>query len=92
MLGQFEWISSGQPKPVASTIYKPLDKPPIERKRDADKPRNPYRVSKAKKLVRCGRCQKEGHKARRCIKTVSSLYKEPVYWIVEKIKNEPYFR
>ena len=22
---------------------------------------------------------------------VSSLYKEPIYWIVEKIKNEPYF-
>ena len=60
MSGQSEWILNGQPKPVAPTIYKPLDKPPIKREIDADEPRKPYRVSRANKLVRCGKCQKEG--------------------------------
>ena len=41
MPGQSEWISSGQPKPVAPTIYKPLGRPPIKRKREVDEPRNP---------------------------------------------------
>ena len=59
-------MSSGQPKPVAPTIYKPPARPPIKRKRDADEPRNLYKVSRANKLVRCERCQKEGHNARRC--------------------------
>ena len=64
--GQSEWMSSGQPKPIAPTIYKPPGRPPMKRKRDADKSRNPYKVSRANKLVRCGRCQKEGHNARGC--------------------------
>ena len=41
MPGQSEWISSGQPKPVAPTIYKPPGRPPIKRKREVDEPRNP---------------------------------------------------
>ena len=36
----------------------------MKRKRDADEPRNPYKVSRANKPVRCGMCQKEGHNAR----------------------------
>ncbi|KAL0007954.1 hypothetical protein SO802_009456 [Lithocarpus litseifolius] len=66
MPGQSEWVSSGQPKPVVSIIYKPPGRPPMKRKRNADEPRNPYKVSRANKLVRCGRCQKEGHNARGC--------------------------
>ena len=60
MSGQSEWILNGQPKPVAPTIYKPLNRPPIKRKIDADEPRKPYRVSRANKSVRCEKCQKEG--------------------------------
>ena len=66
MLGQSEWISSGQPKPIAPTIYKPPSRPPIKRKKDVDEPRNPCRVSRANKSMRCGRCQKEGNNARGC--------------------------
>ena len=66
MPGQSEWMSSGQPKPVAPTIYKPLGRPPMKRKRDADEPRNPFKVSRANKPMRCGRCQNEGHNARGC--------------------------
>ncbi|KAK9996210.1 hypothetical protein SO802_020896 [Lithocarpus litseifolius] len=43
MPGQSEWVSSGQPKPVARIIYKPLGRPPMKRKRDVDEPRNPYK-------------------------------------------------
>ena len=56
MPSQFEWISSGQPAHVAPTIYKPLSRPPIKRKWDVDEPKNPYKVSRANKLVKCGRC------------------------------------
>ncbi|XP_075663241.1 uncharacterized protein LOC142632788 [Castanea sativa] len=38
MPGQFEWMSSGQPKPVAPIIYKPPGRPPLKRKKDADEP------------------------------------------------------
>ena len=56
MPSQFEWISSGQPKPFTPTIYKPPGRLPIKGKRDVNKPRNPYRASRANKLVRYGRC------------------------------------
>ena len=56
MLGQFEWMSSGQPKPITPVVYKPPGRPPMKRKRDADKP-NPYKVSKPNRAVRYGRCQ-----------------------------------
>ena len=44
MPSQSEWISSGQPTPIAPIIYKPPGKPPITRKRDVDEPRNSYKV------------------------------------------------
>ena len=66
MPSQFKWMSSGQPKPITPTIYKPPGRPPMKRKRDADELRNPYKVSRANKPVRCGMCQKEWHNARGC--------------------------
>ncbi|KAK9986371.1 hypothetical protein SO802_031322 [Lithocarpus litseifolius] len=75
MPGQSEWVSSGQPKLVAPIIYKPPGKPPMKRKRDADEPRNLYKVSRANKPVRCGRCQKEGHNARGCKANVTGKWK-----------------
>ena len=65
MLGQFEWMSSGQPKLVALIVYKPPGRLPMKRKRDADEP-NPYKVSRENRAVRCGRCQQERHNARGC--------------------------
>ena len=44
----------------------------MKRKRDVDEPRNPYKVFRANKPVRCGRCQKEGHNARGCKANVTS--------------------
>ena len=66
MSGQFEWMSSSQPKLVVPIIYKPPDRPPMKRKKDADEPRNPYKVSRANKLVRCEMRQKEVHNAKGC--------------------------
>ena len=66
MPSQSKWISSGQLKPVTPTIYKPPGRPPIKRKKDVDELRNPYRVSRANKPIRCGRYQKEGNNARGC--------------------------
>ena len=52
--------------PVAPTIYKPLGRPPIKGKRDADEPRNSYRVSRANNPIKCGRRQRKGYNARGC--------------------------
>ena len=71
MLGQSEWMSSGQPKPVAPIVYKLPGRPPMKKKRDADES-NPYKVSRANRSVRCGRCQQEGHNARGCKANVTS--------------------
>ncbi|XP_065623664.1 uncharacterized protein LOC111995617 [Quercus suber] len=71
MHSQSEWMSSGQPKPVAPIVYKPPSRPPMKRKRDADEP-NLYMVSRANKPMRCGRCQKEWHNARGCKANVTS--------------------
>ena len=66
MPSQSKWISSGQLKPITPTIYKPPGRPPIKRKKDVDELRNPYRMSRANKPMRCGRCQKEGNNAKGC--------------------------
>lgn len=71
MPGQSEWMSSGYPKPIAPIVHKSPGRPPIKKKRDADEP-NPYKVFRANRVVRCGRCQKEGHNARRCKANVTS--------------------
>ena len=66
MPGQSKWISSGQPKPIASIIYKSSSRPPVKRKRDDDEPRNLYRMSRANKSMRYGRCQKKENNAKGC--------------------------
>ena len=78
MPSQSEWMSSGQPKPVAPTVYKPPGRPPMKRKKNADEP-NPYKVSRANRPVRCGMCQQEGHNARGCkAKPIApTIYKPP---------------
>ncbi|XP_030933015.1 uncharacterized protein LOC115958893 [Quercus lobata] len=66
MLGQSEWAEIGQFAPLASHIYKPPGRPPKQRKRALDEPRNPYKASRLNRLVRCGKCKKEGHNSRGC--------------------------
>ncbi|XP_023894356.1 uncharacterized protein LOC112006306 [Quercus suber] len=65
MPGQSEWMSSGQPKPVAPIVYKPPGRLTMKRKRDADEP-NPYKVSRVNRPLRCGKCHQEGYNAREC--------------------------
>ena len=52
--------------PVAPTVYKPAGRPPMKRKKDADEPNNPYKVSRSYKPIKCGFCHQEGHNSRRC--------------------------
>ncbi|KAK9992705.1 hypothetical protein SO802_027690 [Lithocarpus litseifolius] len=69
ILSMLEWIkvrlmSRLYVKKIGTEKYD--GRPPMKRKRDADETRNPYKVSRANKPKRCGRCQKEGHNARGC--------------------------
>ena len=66
MPSQLEWVETGQPAPLAPHIYKPSGRPPKQRKRASDEPRNPYKASRLNKPVRCGKCKKEGHNSKGC--------------------------
>ena len=64
--GQDEWVETNLPAPVAPIVYKPAGRPPMKRKKDADEPNNPYKVSRSYKPIKCGFFHKEGHNSRRC--------------------------
>ncbi|XP_050280848.1 uncharacterized protein LOC126721820 [Quercus robur] len=66
MPGQSEWAETGQPAPLAPHIYKPLGRPPKQKKRASDEPRNPYKASRLNRLVRCGKCNKEWYNSKGC--------------------------
>ena len=40
--GQDEWVETNLPTPVALIVYKPVGRPPMKRKKDANEPNNPY--------------------------------------------------
>ena len=54
--GQDEWVETNLPTPVALIVYKPAGRPPMKRKKDADEPNNPYKVSRSYRLIKCGFC------------------------------------
>ena len=66
MPGQSEWAETGQPASLVPNIYKPPGRPPKQRKRASDEPRNLYKASRLNKPVRCGKCKKKGHNSRGC--------------------------
>ena len=72
MLGHTQWVETNQLAPIAPHVYKPPSRPPKQRKRDPEEPRNPYRFSRMNKTIKCGKCQKEGHNARRCKASITS--------------------
>ena len=72
MLGQFEWVETNQHASVAPYVYEPLGEPPKQRKRDSEEPRNPYRVFRMNKTIKCEKCKKEGHNARGCKAGITS--------------------
>ena len=64
--GQDEWVENNLCSPVAPIVYKPLGRPPMKKKKDADEPNNPYKVSRLYRPIKCGFCHREGHNSRRC--------------------------
>ena len=64
--GQDEWVETNQPAPVVLIVYKLLGTPPMKRKKDADEPNNPYKVSRSYRPIKCGFYHQEGHNLRRC--------------------------
>ena len=47
-------------------VKKAPGKPKKQRKRDPNEPRNPYKIKKCVKDLRCGKYRKVGHNARTC--------------------------
>ena len=70
--GQDEWVETNQPAPVAPIVYKPPSRLPMKRKKDADKPNNPYKVSRSNRPIKCGICHKERHNSRKCKAGITS--------------------
>ena len=66
LFGQDEWIETNQLASVAQIVYKPLGRPLMKRKKDADEPNNLYKVSRSNRPIKCGFCHKEKHNSRRC--------------------------
>ena len=64
--GQDEWVETNLPALVAPIVYKPVGRPPMKRKKNADEPNNPYKVSRSDRSIKCGFCHKEGHNSRSC--------------------------
>ena len=54
--GQDEWVETNLPTLVAPIVYKPAGRPPMKRKKDADEPNNPYKVSRSNRPIKCGFC------------------------------------
>lgn len=63
---QSEWIKTSLSASIAPIVYKPLGRPPVLRKKGANEPRNPNRISRMYKSVRCGDCKLLGHNSRGC--------------------------
>ena len=59
MPSQLQWVQTGQLAPIALHVYKPPSRPPKLRKKAHDEPRNPYRVSRMNKTIKCGKCHRE---------------------------------
>ena len=64
--GQDEWIETNQLASVTPIVYKPLGRPLMKRKKDADEPNNLYKVSRSNRPIKYEFCHKEGHNSRRC--------------------------
>jgi hypothetical protein len=66
MPGQDEWIKSGHLPPQPPHVLRPPGRPKKLRRRDPDEPRNPHKVSRMNRQIKCGKCNKVGHNSRSC--------------------------
>ena len=69
---QDEWIETNHLAYVASIVHKPQSRPPMKRKKDANEPNNPYKVSRLSRPIKCGFCHKEWHNSRGCKARITS--------------------
>jgi hypothetical protein len=66
MLGQDEWIKTRHLPPQPPRVLKPPERPKKLRRRDPDKLRNPYKVSRMNRHIKCEKRKKVGHNSRSC--------------------------
>jgi hypothetical protein len=72
MPGQDEWIKSGHLPPQPPHVLRPLGRPKKLRRRDPDEPRNPHKVSRMNREIKCGKYNKVGHSLRSCNASITS--------------------
>uniref|UniRef100_A0A2N9HYT5 SWIM-type domain-containing protein n=1 Tax=Fagus sylvatica TaxID=28930 RepID=A0A2N9HYT5_FAGSY len=66
MPGQDQWIKSGHLPSQPPHVLRPPGRPKKLRRRDPDEPRNPHKVSRMNRQIKCGKCNKLGHNSRSC--------------------------
>ena len=66
MPSQDEWIKSGHLPPQPPHFLRPPERLKKLRRRDSDEPRNPYKISRMNRQIKCGKCNKVGHNSRSC--------------------------
>uniref|UniRef100_A0A2N9H3T4 SWIM-type domain-containing protein n=1 Tax=Fagus sylvatica TaxID=28930 RepID=A0A2N9H3T4_FAGSY len=66
MPGQDEWIKIRHLPLQPPHVLRLLGRPKKLRRRDPDEPRNPRKVSRMNRHIKCGKCNKVGHNSRSC--------------------------
>uniref|UniRef100_A0A2N9J2Q8 Uncharacterized protein n=1 Tax=Fagus sylvatica TaxID=28930 RepID=A0A2N9J2Q8_FAGSY len=66
MPGQDQWIKSGHLPPQPPHVLRPPGRPKKLRRRNPDELRNPHKVSRMNRQIKCGKCNKLGHNSRSC--------------------------
>jgi hypothetical protein len=66
MPGQDQWIKSGHLPSQPPHVLRPPGRPKKLRRRDPDEPKNPHKVSRMNRQIKCGKCNKLGHNSRSC--------------------------
>ena len=54
LLGQDEWVETNLLALIAPIVYKPPGRLPMKRKKDANEPNNPYKVSRSYRPIKYG--------------------------------------
>ena len=66
MPGQDQWIKSRHLPTQPPHVLRPPGRPKKLRRRDPDESRNPYKVSRMNRQIKCRKCNKLGHNSRSC--------------------------
>ena len=66
MPGQDQWIKSRHLPTQPPHVLRPPGRPKKLRRKDPDESRNPYKVSRMNRQIKCRKCNKLGHNSRSC--------------------------